>query len=106
LGPRGRKKHGTGKICIISSSKIFIQNIIQPIRSNGMRWAGHVACKGEKRHAYGALEGRPLGRKPLEKCMRRWEDNVKRDLKKRYGWAWTELIWLRIRTSGRVLSVQ
>jgi hypothetical protein len=42
-------------------------------------------------------------RRPLGKPKRRWEDNVKMDLRE-VGWgAWTALIWLRIGTGGGLL---
>jgi hypothetical protein len=31
---------------------------------------------GEKRNAYGALVGRPEGKRPLGRRRSRWEDNV------------------------------
>ena len=31
-----------------------------------MRWAGHVALKGEKGGVYRVLMGKPEGRRPLE----------------------------------------
>jgi hypothetical protein len=37
-------------------------NIIRVIKLKRMRWAGHVACMGEKRGAYSILVGRPEGR--------------------------------------------
>jgi hypothetical protein len=46
-----------------------------------MRWAGHVARMGEVRGAYNILVGRPEGRKPLGRPRRRWEDNIKMDLR-------------------------
>jgi hypothetical protein len=46
-----------------------------------MRWAGHVANMGEGRGIYRILVGRPKGKKPLERPMRRWEDNIKMDLR-------------------------
>jgi hypothetical protein len=36
---------------------------------------------GEVRGAYNILVGRPEGRRPLGKPRRRWEDNIKRDLR-------------------------
>ena len=46
-----------------------------------MRWAGHVACTGERRGAYRALVGKPEERRPLGRRKRRWEDNIKVDLR-------------------------
>jgi hypothetical protein len=50
--------------------------------SRRLRWAGHVARMGERRGAYRALVGKPEGRRPLGKPRRRWEDNIKMDLRK------------------------
>jgi hypothetical protein len=36
---------------------------------------------GERRGAYGALVGKPEGRRPLGSPRRRWEDNIKIDLR-------------------------
>jgi hypothetical protein len=60
-------------------------NIIRVIESRRMRWAGHVARMGERRGADRLLVGRPEGRRPLRRPMRRWEDNIKMDLKD-VGW--------------------
>jgi hypothetical protein len=50
------------------------------IKGRRMRWAGHVAHIGEMRGAY-ILVGRPEGRRPLGRHRRRWEDNIKMDLR-------------------------
>jgi hypothetical protein len=36
---------------------------------------------GERKGAYRALMGKPEGRRPLGRPRRRWEDNIKMDLK-------------------------
>jgi hypothetical protein len=36
---------------------------------------------GERRGAYRALMGKPEGRRPLGRPRRRWEDNIKMDLR-------------------------
>ena len=46
-----------------------------------MRWAGHVARMGERRGVYRVLVGKPGGKRPLGRPRRRWEDNIKMDLK-------------------------
>jgi hypothetical protein len=51
------------------------------IKSMRMRWAGHVARMGEKRNAYGILVGKPEGKRPLGRPIRRWVDNIKMDLR-------------------------
>jgi hypothetical protein len=60
-------------------------NIIRVIKPRRMRWAGHVARMGEERGAYRILVGRPEGRRPLGTPRRRWEDNIKTDLRE-VGW--------------------
>jgi hypothetical protein len=45
-----------------------------------IRWAGHVARKGEKTGVYRVLVGNSEGKRPLGKPWCRWEDNMKMDL--------------------------
>jgi hypothetical protein len=40
---------------------------------------------GEKRNAYRMLVGKPEGNKPLGRPRRRWEDNIRMDLRE-IGW--------------------
>ncbi|KAJ4431235.1 hypothetical protein ANN_19832, partial [Periplaneta americana] len=40
-----------------------------------------VARMGESRNAYRVLVGRPEGKRPLGRPRRRWEDNIKMDLR-------------------------
>jgi hypothetical protein len=56
-------------------------SIVRVIKARRMRWAGHVARMGEVRGAYNISVGRPEGRRPLERPRRRWEDNIKMDLR-------------------------
>jgi hypothetical protein len=56
-------------------------NIVRVIKSRRMRWAGHVARMGEGRGVYRVLVGRPEGKRPLGRSRRRWEDNIKMDLR-------------------------
>jgi hypothetical protein len=51
------------------------------IKSRRLRWAGHVACIGERRGAYRALVGKPEGRRPLGTSRCGLEDDIKMDLK-------------------------
>jgi hypothetical protein len=62
-----------------------LQNIIRVMKSRIPRWAGHVAHMGERRGAYRALVGKSEGSRPLERPRRRWEDNIKMDLRE-IGW--------------------
>ena len=43
----------------------FSPNIIRKLKSNLLRWAGHVAHMEESRNAYIILVGRPEGKRPL-----------------------------------------
>jgi hypothetical protein len=60
-------------------------NIIRIIKSRRMRWAGHVARIKENGHAYTILVGKPEGKRPLGRPTRRWEDNIRMDLRE-IGW--------------------
>ena len=53
---------------------------VRDVNSRRMRWAGHVARVGERRGVYRVLAGKPLGKRPLGRPRRRWEDNIKMDL--------------------------
>ena len=58
-----------------------LPNIVRVVKSRRMRWAGHVARMGERRGVYRVLVGKPEGKRPLGRPKRRWEDNIKMDLK-------------------------
>jgi hypothetical protein len=55
--------------------------MIRMIKSQSMRWAGHVARMGKKRNAYRISAGKPEGKRPLGRIRRRWIDNIKMDLR-------------------------
>jgi hypothetical protein len=55
--------------------------IVRVIKSRRMRWAGHEARKGKGRGVYRVLVGRPEGKRPLGRPRRRWEDNIKLNLR-------------------------
>jgi hypothetical protein len=46
-----------------------------------MKWARHVASRGIIRNAYEILVEKPDGKRPLGRPRRRWEDNIKLELK-------------------------
>jgi hypothetical protein len=56
-------------------------NIIRMIKSRRMRWAGHVARMGEKNNAHKILMRKPEEKRPLRRRRRRWEDNIRMDLR-------------------------
>jgi hypothetical protein len=63
------------------------------IISRRMRWTGHVVRMGEKRNAYRIFVGKPEGQGPLRRTRRRWEDNIKLDLRAT-GWGGMDWIYL------------
>jgi hypothetical protein len=58
-----------------------LPSILTVIKARRIRWSGYVARMGEVRGAYNILVGRPEGRRPLGRPRRRWEDNIKMDLR-------------------------
>jgi hypothetical protein len=68
-------------------------DIIRQIKSWGMRWARHVVRMGEERNAYRVLIGKPEGKRPLGRPRRRWEDEIRMNLRE-IGWGCVEWIQL------------
>jgi len=69
-----------------------LPNIDRVIKSRRMRWAGHVARMGEGRGVHRVLVGKPEGKRQLGRPRRRWEDNIKMDLREVGGGGdWLEL---------------
>jgi hypothetical protein len=67
---------------------VFLRNVlpyqvtrIRVIKPRSLRWAGHVARIGEMRGAYRALVGKLEERRQFERPSRRWEDNIKMDIR-------------------------
>jgi hypothetical protein len=83
-----RRLHNKELYALYSSPKI-----IRVMKSRRLRWAGHVAGTGERRGAYRALVGKPEGRRPLGRPRRRWEDNIKMDLRE-VGWG--SMDWMNL----------
>ena len=82
---------------------LYFSPDIRDTKSRRLRGARHVERMREIRGAYRILVGKPEGKKPLKRPRRRWEDNIKIDLKK-VGWkARTGSIWLRKGTGGALL---
>jgi hypothetical protein len=68
-------------------------NIVRVIKTRRMRWTGHVASMGERTGIYRVLVGRPEGKRPLGRPRRRWEDNIKMNLRE----IWIdEMSWIRL----------
>ena len=72
-----------------------------------MRWAGHVACMGERGGVYRVLVGKPEDTEKLGRDRCRWEDNIKIDLQEVGcgGTDWIELAQDRKRWRALVNAV-
>jgi len=69
-----------------------LPNIVRVVKSRRMRRAGHVARMGEGRDVHRVLVGKPEGKRILGRPRRRWEDNIKMDLREvGRGGEWMEL---------------
>jgi hypothetical protein len=60
---------------------------------------------GEERKVYKVVVGKPEGKRPLGRPRRRWENEIRVDLRE-IGWrwgVWSGFIWLRIGAGGGLL---
>ena len=73
------------------------------IKSRRLRWVGHVARMEEGRSAFKILTGKPIGKRPLGRPRRRWEDNIRMNLEERVSMRGFGLIQLRIGIIGEPL---
>jgi hypothetical protein len=46
-----------------------------------MRWARHVERTREMKNVYIILVRKPEGKRPIGRLKRRWEDNIRMDLR-------------------------
>jgi hypothetical protein len=77
------------------------QNIVRVMKSSRIRRARHEARNGEMRNAHRIEDGKPEGKRPLERPTRGWDDNIIRvDLTEMGGMVRNGWIWLRMWTSG------
>ena len=71
-----RRLHNEDRHSLYSSP-----NIVRVIKSRRLRWTGLVARMGEGGIPFKILTGKPIGKRPLGRPRRRWEDNIRIDLK-------------------------
>jgi hypothetical protein len=63
------------------------------MKSRRLRWAEYVARMGEQRKVYKVLVGKPEGKRPLERPRRRWEDEIRMDLREI---VWGNVGWIQL----------
>jgi hypothetical protein len=63
---------------------IFMIKIYRVIKSRKLRCSGHVDRMEKERSAFKISPDKPTGNTRLERPRRRWEENVRMDLKERY----------------------
>jgi hypothetical protein len=69
------------------------RNTIRRMKLRKMKWTGHVAHKGEKKNVYMIVMAKPEGKRTKGRIRRRWEDNIKMDVRE-MGWGsmdWIDL---------------
>jgi hypothetical protein len=75
------EKQKTGRTKIMTVITYSLPVILRVLKSRRMRWAGHVARMGQGRGVYRVLVGKTEGMRPLGRPRRRWEDNIRMDLR-------------------------
>jgi hypothetical protein len=104
FGPKREEDKSWGKLHNDEHHSLYSSpNIVRVIKSRRMRWAGHVARMGEGRGVYRVLVGRPEGKRPLGRPRRKWEDNIKMDLRETGIDGANGFSWLRIGSIGGLL---
>ena len=80
-------------IAAITGVSVLLTQYLSGDKIEKMRWEGNAAGVGERRGVYRALVGKPEGKRPLGRPRRRWEGNIKTDLKEMGcgGSVWIEL---------------
>jgi hypothetical protein len=80
------KKLHNGELHNVYSSPKYI---IMQIKSRRMTWAGHVAHVGEEKKVHKILVGEHRGKTPLGRPRHRWENRIKRNLRRLAGRMWS-----------------
>jgi hypothetical protein len=82
IGPKRKEDGSWRKLHNYELHSLYSSlNIFTVIKSRRMRLTGHVARMGKGKSVYRALGRRPESKRPLERPKRRWEDNIKMDLR-------------------------
>ena len=93
--------------CLAELRNLYsLPNIVRVVKSRRMKWARHVARMGKGRGVHRVLVGKPEGKRPLGRPRRRWDDNIKLDLREVGGGGdWMELVQNRDRWRALVNTV-
>lgn len=83
---------------------VYSSNIIRVIKPRRMSWVGNVTCVGEGGYACKVLVRKSEGRNHLKDLIENWRIILKWFFNKSIGRVLTGWIWLRIRTSGKILG--
>ena len=66
-------------------------NIVRVIKSRRLRWTDHVVRMKEGTSAFKMPTGTPTGKRLLIRPKRRWEDNIRMDLKEIGTRSWIDI---------------
>ena len=58
-----------------------LPNVVGVIKSRRLRWAGHIARMEKGRRAFKILTGKSTEMRTFGRPRRRWEDDIRMDLK-------------------------
>ena len=67
---------------VCSKYTLYPPNIVRVFKSIRSRYAGQVGRMEESRSSFKILKGKTTGKRLLGSPSRRWEDNIRMDLKK------------------------
>jgi hypothetical protein len=82
FGPNREEDGSWGKLHNDELNSLYSSpNIVRVIKSRRMRWVGYVALMGEGRGVYRVLVPKSECKRPLGRPRRRWDDNIKMDLR-------------------------
>jgi hypothetical protein len=108
FGPKREEDGSLGKLHNDELHSLYSSpNIVRVIKSRRMKWARHVARMWEGRGVYRVLVGRPVGKRPLGRPRRRWEDDIKMGLEEKMidGATWIRLAQDRVQWRAFVSTV-
>ena len=82
FGPKGDENGEWRRLHNEELHSLYRSPIISRIiKSRRLKWTRNVARMEEGRSAFKILTGKPTGKRPLGRPMRKWEDNIRMDLK-------------------------